>query len=80
MATALAEQLQQLSTRFGDASTSQRLGKASLLFSPREAADIDLETVYHIGLTGGFRLDTLISAEKMRPSAVSQASQQFAVV
>ena len=52
MATALAEQLQHLSTRFADASTSQRLGKASLLFSPREAAEIDLETVYTIGLTG----------------------------
>ncbi len=52
MATALAEQLQQLSTRFGDASSSQKLGKASLLFSPREAADIDLQTVYNIGLSG----------------------------
>lgn len=52
MATALAEQLQQLSTRFGNVSSSQKLGKASLLFSPREAAEVDLQTVYNIGLSG----------------------------
>ncbi|KAK9866983.1 hypothetical protein WJX84_002095 [Apatococcus fuscideae] len=59
MATALAEQLQQLTTRFGDAASSQKVGKASLLFSPREAADIDLQTIYNIGLAGFEELCTI---------------------
>ena len=54
MTSALAQQLQQLSTRFGtESSSAQRFGKASLLFSAREAADIDLQTIYNIGLQGG---------------------------
>ncbi|KAK9825496.1 hypothetical protein WJX74_001182 [Apatococcus lobatus] len=62
MATALAEQLQQLSTRFGDASTGQRLGKASLLFNPREAAELDLESVFNIGISGFEELCSISSS------------------
>ena len=45
MATTLAHQLALL----GD---NRRVGKASLLYDPRQAADIDLQTLFHVGLNG----------------------------
>ena len=50
MASSLAEQLKLVASA---APTEERLkGKASLLYDIREAADIDLETIYAVGLQG----------------------------
>ena len=46
MASALAQQLSALGR------DDFRIGKASLLYDPRQAADIDLDAVYNLGLNG----------------------------
>ena len=51
MASALAAQLQVLSSAAPREETKIH-GKASLLYEPREAADIDTHTIYTVGLAG----------------------------
>ena len=53
MATALAQQLRQLAVASGRPVGTRNLrGKASIIWSPQEAADIDNETVYQLGREG----------------------------
>eukprot|EP00201_Polytomella_parva_P013393 CAMPEP_0175056442 /NCGR_PEP_ID=MMETSP0052_2-20121109/10671_1 /TAXON_ID=51329 ORGANISM="Polytomella parva, Strain SAG 63-3" /NCGR_SAMPLE_ID=MMETSP0052_2 /ASSEMBLY_ACC=CAM_ASM_000194 /LENGTH=563 /DNA_ID=CAMNT_0016321465 /DNA_START=80 /DNA_END=1768 /DNA_ORIENTATION=- len=51
MSSALASQLQQVAQQARQGNTVKR-GKASLLFSPRKAADIDAQTIYEISKQG----------------------------
>ncbi len=51
MATVLSQQLQNISKAWGVAQGNVR-GKPSLLFSPQQAADTDLRTIYNIGRQG----------------------------
>lgn len=53
MTTALAQQLQQLAVAAGThVGKHKPVGKASLLWEAREAADIDIETVYDVAIQG----------------------------
>ena len=53
MATTLAQQLQNISQAWGvSASQNQARGKPSLLFSPQEAAEADLHSIFGIGRQG----------------------------
>jgi hypothetical protein len=53
MSSALAEQLQQIALAAGIAPVNNHIrGKASLLYTFQEAADIDTESIYEIGLQG----------------------------
>jgi hypothetical protein len=51
-ATALASQLQALAGIGGQLSTTKARTKASLLYSPSQAADVDLQTIFSLALTG----------------------------
>lgn len=53
MASALAQQLSQLAQAKGDNASQRIRGKASLLFDYQKAADVDVQTIYTIGLQGG---------------------------
>eukprot|EP00898_Chlorokybus_atmophyticus_P004657 jgi/Chlat1/5192/Chrsp33S05163 len=50
--TALSTQLAQLALAAGDVAHRLPKGKPSLLYDPKEAADIDITTIYHIGCSG----------------------------
>ncbi len=52
MATALARQLQQVSLALGQAPAAQKAGQASVLYTAREAADIDTQTILKISKQG----------------------------
>jgi len=60
-ATALASQLQALAGIGGQLSTTKARTKASLLYSPSQAADVDLQTIFSLALTG---LDDLVDMER----------------
>jgi hypothetical protein len=51
-ATDLAAQLQQLAVAQNVNQGRRHVGKASLLYTLQEAADINAETIYRIGLEG----------------------------
>ena len=51
-ATDLQNQLQQLAVSQHVDQGRRHLGKASLLYTFQEAADIDVETIYRVGLEG----------------------------
>jgi hypothetical protein len=57
MATALGQQLQQLAARVGK-QNSRPKGKPSLLYTFQEAADIDVQTIYEIGMEGALGAPT----------------------
>ncbi|RAL52010.1 hypothetical protein DM860_016508 [Cuscuta australis] len=63
MATSIASQLQAIKSLVVSDSEPQKrpFSRPSILFQPTEAADIDVETIYSIALTG---LDVLISTEE----------------
>lgn len=54
--TDLAQQLAQRAARHGVDQGKRHPGKASLLYSFQEAADIDAETIYRIGVEGALSL------------------------
>lgn len=61
MASSLAQQLSQLAAARTDTAVMKRLkGKASLLFDVQKAADVDLQTIYGIGLQGTSRVWQLV--------------------
>ena len=55
MSTELAQQLRQLAVATGVHVGKKPRGKPSLLYSYQEAADIDLQTIYGVGLQGEIR-------------------------
>ncbi|KAL4236600.1 HEAT repeat-containing protein 1 [Mactra antiquata] len=60
--TSLAKQLQRLAVPHAQAVLGEDKKKASLLFDPKEAASIDRETFYSLGLNGLEELETLDSS------------------
>ncbi|KAK9810295.1 hypothetical protein WJX72_008160 [[Myrmecia] bisecta] len=52
MASALQQQLQQVSAAWGDAAAKRKKGRPSLLYDPLEAADIDVQTIHQVGSEG----------------------------
>ena len=51
MASTLASQLQAIASHTGVPQRGPR-GKPSLLYEPSQAADIDVQTIYSVGLGG----------------------------
>lgn len=51
-ATALSSQLQALAGLGGQLTTTKARTKASLLYSPAQAADVDLQTIFILAQTG----------------------------
>ena len=52
MTTALQEQLQQIAAAVGIGTGKQPRGKPSLLYTFQEAADIGLQDIYQVAVTG----------------------------
>src|SRR5688572_28802738 len=75
MTSALAEQLLRLKTPQSQLFHSGVKSKASLLFDPREAANIERETFFGIGLNGLRELTTISSVfAKFETTLFSDAS------
>jgi hypothetical protein len=52
MPSILQQQLQQVSTTWGDPTGKRQRGKPSLLFTAQEAADVDLQSLYELAQEG----------------------------
>ena len=58
MATALSQQLQGISQAWGASQPGSR-GRPSLLFTPQQAADTDIHSIYSIGRQGAWVLEAV---------------------
>jgi U3 small nucleolar RNA-associated protein 10 len=73
MASALAIQLERLKAAATPSAPTVR-GKPSLLFSYQDAADIDVDTIYHLGLAGKVCLHRRLSSPLPSLTAVRNAA------
>lgn len=70
-ATDLEAQLQQLAVAQGANQGRRHVGKATLLYSSfQEAADVDAETIYRIGLEGACAATAAAAALPLPPAAL----------
>ncbi|XP_074642790.1 HEAT repeat-containing protein 1-like [Tubulanus polymorphus] len=78
MTTSLAQQLARLAVPHTQALLGEDKRKASLLFEPKEAANIDKETFYALGLNGLQELENIDREfEEFNDVLFSDASQNF---